>query len=549
MTPDPNNPYSPPQAEPARPKPDYEFGPMTRVRFLVVGMCVLMSVLLYIDRFATTPTTDTILSELKLSKTEFGDAIGAFFLAYALMQIPSGWITDSFGARWMLALYVLCWSLATIGLGFAQGLAAVWTMRLVLGIMQAGAYPTAAGLLKRWIPYTERGLANSIVSMGGRCGLLLSLVLTVPLMRAVGGVTGWQLGNWRAVFAFYGGLGLAWAAAFVWLFRDWPRDHPRCSPAERRWISGDAAEAKVKDDPGSQGRVWRLGLFYALLVGAILGLILVLVAARDLLIAQFGPSLTQLTGSEAGMGAIVNTVPELGGLIGTLALCFGANLLLDRFFPADRHLQLPFRAMAASKEVWLMCAINFFVNIGWILLATWLPQYLIENHGSTLTATIGDKVFVAALITAVVQVAAMCGGLSGGRATDVFVRRFGPTWGRRLPGMCAGLLVCGMYLVVPQLADLWLFVAMMIVIAYTIDFGLGATWASYQDIGGRNVAAILGVGNMCGNLGAAYFGRLIGILADHNQWNAVFYIAAGAMLAAASCWMLFDASRAVVQER
>src|SRR5262245_27934017 len=94
--------------------------PTSHVRFLVVGLCILMSVLLYLDRFATTPATDTILGDLQLSKTEFGDAIGAFFLGYALMQIPSGWITDSFGARWMLALYVLSWSLATMGLAFAQ---------------------------------------------------------------------------------------------------------------------------------------------------------------------------------------------------------------------------------------------------------------------------------------------------------------------------------------------------------------------------------------------------------------------------------------------
>ena len=49
----------------------------------------------------------------------------------------SGWITDTFGARWMLALYVVSWSLATIGLGWAQGLATIWAMRLILGIMQA----------------------------------------------------------------------------------------------------------------------------------------------------------------------------------------------------------------------------------------------------------------------------------------------------------------------------------------------------------------------------------------------------------------------------
>jgi ACS family glucarate transporter-like MFS transporter len=204
--------------------------------------------------------------------------------------------------------------------------------------------------------------------------------------------------------------------------------------------------------------------------------------------------------------------------------------------------------MAASKEVWLMCGINFFVNIGWIFLATWLPTYLKENHGPYLKAHVGDADFFSALLTAIVGFAAMCGGLSGGRATDVFVRNYGPIWGRRLPGMMAGLLVCVMYLIVPQLSGLWPFVVAMIAIAFTIDFGLGATWASYQDIGGRNVAAILGVGNMCGNLGAAMFGRLIGMLADNDQWNAVFYIAAGAMFTAACGWMLFNASRPVVRE-
>lgn len=533
--------------------------PATYVRFLIAGLCICMSVLLYLDRFAITPATTAIELDLGLNHTQFGDAIGAFFLAYALMQIPSGWITDTFGARWMLALYVLGWSLATMGLGWAQGLTAVWTMRLILGIMQAGAYPTAAGLLKRWIPYTERGLTNSSVSMGGRCGLLLALVLTVPLMRLVGMVTGWESEHWRVVFTLYGALGLIWAVLFVWLFRDRPREHPWCNVGEQQWIEGAAAGKDVPKAVETKGRVWRLGLFYAALVAAILGLILTLVGIRDFLALRFGESLTATTGSEALTGAIVNTVPELGGLIGTLILCAGASALLGWYSRADRHLQLPVRSMIASKEVWLMCVINFSVNIGWILLATWLPQYLIENHEQGLTAAVqrwaptswqgaGANVLVAALITAVVQVAAMCGGLSGGRATDVFVRRFGPTWGRRLPGMMAGVLVSGMYLMVPQLSGVWLFVAAMIAIAFTIDFGLGATWASYQDIGGRNVAAILGVGNMCGNLGAAYFGRLIGILADNDQWNAVFYIAAGAMLVAATCWLFFDASRPVVRE-
>jgi sugar phosphate permease len=455
-----SNPYAAPPSE-----GDLAGGPApspTGVRFLVIGLCVAMSVILYLDRFATSAATDTILRELKLSKGEFGDAVGAFFLAYALMQVPTGWLTDTFGARWTLALYVVCWSLATIGLGLAQGLLAVWWMRLILGIMQAGAYPAAAGLLKRWVPYSARGLANSSVAMGGRAGLLLSLAVTVPLMLLVGQWLGRDEGNWRIVFAGYGLLGIVWAALFVWLYRDRPDEHPWANAAEIHLIAGPA----------------------------------------------------------------------------------GAQTPMPR-----RTFDLPLVAMLTSKEVWLMCGINICVNFGWIFLATWLPQFLVETHGEYVTQHIGDKQVVAGLMTACTVLAAMCGGMLGGRTTDFLVPRVGQAWGRRLPGMTAGILVCLMYCVVPQLANIWVFIGAMIAIAFTIDFGLGATWASYQDIGGRHVASVLGVGNMCGNLAAAYFGRQIGYLADQGQWNRVFYISACAMLLAAGGWLLFDASRPIGEPR
>jgi len=94
----------------------------------------------------------------------------------------------------------------------------------------------------------------------------------------------------------------------------------------------------------------------------------------------------------------------------------------------------------------------------------------------------------------------------------------------------------------------WLFVGVMIAISFTIDFSLGATWASYQDIGGRNVAAILGIGNMCGNLGAAGFTWLIGLLADNDHWNSVFLISGISMLVNCVGWLLLDVTRPVVPE-
>src|SRR5882724_11354728 len=118
--------------------------PATRVRFLVVGLCVAMAVVLYLDRYALAPITSSILAELKLDEEQFGRTVFAFFLAYALCQVPAGWLSDRFGARITLALYVVGWSLATIGLGLVQGLMGIMLLRIMLGATQAGAYPAAA---------------------------------------------------------------------------------------------------------------------------------------------------------------------------------------------------------------------------------------------------------------------------------------------------------------------------------------------------------------------------------------------------------------------
>jgi len=152
------------------------------------------------------------------------------------------------------------------------------------------------------------------------------------------------------------------------------------------------------------------------------------------------------------------------------------------------------------------------------------------------------------MLTACAGLGGIFGSIVGGVAADRFLAAYGRKWGRRLPGLTAGFVACGLYLLAMELTNVWLLVAVMIAISFTIDFGLGASWASYQDIGGRNVAVVLGIGNMCGNLGAAGFGWLIGLLAKGGNWNAVFLIAGLAMALNATGWLFFDATRPVMRE-
>jgi len=156
----------------------------THQRYFVVLAATLMSVLLYLDRFCLSIVEIYIKQGLGLTDAQIGWIFGAFFYTYALGQVPAGWLSDRFGGRTMLTIYILTWSIFTGLIGLAGGFLALLLFRSGFGFGQAGAYPTAANLISKWVPFTARGTASSIVAMGGRIGGALAPLLTALLLVA-----------------------------------------------------------------------------------------------------------------------------------------------------------------------------------------------------------------------------------------------------------------------------------------------------------------------------------------------------------------------------
>ncbi len=440
------NPYAPPlDSQPLVGDANFVTRP-TVTRYGVLAFSVVMAVLLYLDRFAISVATPAILEEMRIDKVQMGWAMSAFFWAYALTQVPSGWLADRWGGRVMLTTYVVAWSITMGGLGFAQGLWGLIAFRLLLGISQAGAYPTTAGFLKNWFPLSRRGFANSAVSMGGRSGGLLTMAITPLLMLLVGAITGFSTGRWRVVFVFYGVLGLVWAVFFWRWFRNTPDEHASCNDAERTLIEHGRPPTAAKGD--------------------------------------------------------------------------------------EQLAAVPWFEMLTSGNLWLLSLINFTVNIGWIFLATWMPTYLKEVHSVEL--------WLAGAMTAVTGLAGMAGSVSGGLATDALVRRYGLVWGRRLPGIIASSGAGLLYAACLGIDNVYALVVIFAGAYFLIDLGLGSIWSTYQDIGGRHVATVLGFANMCGNLGAAIFAGVIGYLAEQDNWTSVFVISCGSFAVTLLCWLFVD---------
>jgi ACS family glucarate transporter-like MFS transporter len=212
----------------------------TGVRHRIVILATLAAFLLYLDRYCFSFVERFVKRDLNLTDADMGVLLSAFFWSYALAQVPAGWLSDRYGARLVFALYILFWSLFTGLLGVAYSFTAVLLWRLGCGVAQAGAFPTSAALLSRWVPFARRGLASGLVSIGGRLGGALASVLTAYVML------GWVVltqppkpdpgFGWRPAMIFFGLIGLLVAEGFWWGVRDQPGEHPACNLEEVKLI-------------------------------------------------------------------------------------------------------------------------------------------------------------------------------------------------------------------------------------------------------------------------------------------------------------------------
>lgn len=208
----------------------------TRVRHRVIGVTMLMAFILYLDRICMGEIVKSVSfnKELGLSKEQIGQILGAFYFSYALFQVPAGWASDRFGARAMLTIYIVLWSLFTGLTGLVSGFAGLLVARLLCGVAEAGAYPTSMALIRKWVPGSARATASGMVALGGRIGGTVAPFLTIWMI-----VT---MGSWRTSLWVNAVVGLLIAAAFWRVVRSNPQQHSAVNAAELTLIGQTKVE-------------------------------------------------------------------------------------------------------------------------------------------------------------------------------------------------------------------------------------------------------------------------------------------------------------------
>ena len=199
----------------------------TRTRHWVLLFAATLAVITYIDRVCMSQAKASIAADLGLSSVQMGYVFAAFTVAYALFEIPGGWLGDLIGPRKVLMRVVLLWSFFTAATGRVWNLASLLVTQFLFGAGEAGAFPNLAKAFTNWLPARERNRAVSVMWLCTRWGGAVTPLLVVWVISLVG---------WRWAFTVFAAPGIVWAVVFYWWFRDHPRDHPGVNAAELKLL-------------------------------------------------------------------------------------------------------------------------------------------------------------------------------------------------------------------------------------------------------------------------------------------------------------------------
>ncbi len=179
-----------------------------------------------------------------------------FKLAYAIGFVVVGWFIDQVGTRKGFATAITLWNMAAIGTGFAGSVASLLSMRFLLGLGEAGNFPSSIKSVAEWFPKKERAFATGIFNAGTNVGVILT-ALCVP----------WLIVNtgWSSSFIITGALGFV--LLIFWLNVYKKPEQANITQEERDHIYSDQEEESDAANRLSWRKLFRYRQTWAFALG------------------------------------------------------------------------------------------------------------------------------------------------------------------------------------------------------------------------------------------------------------------------------------------
>ncbi|QCG93661.1 MFS transporter [Azospirillum sp. TSA2s] len=361
----------------------------TNVRYLILAMLFLVTVVNYADRATLSITGPVISKELGISAAEMGFIFSAFGWAYVLGQLPGGWLLDRFGSKIVYGLSIFTWSVFTLmqgTIGFLAGGAAVmmlFALRFAVGFAEAPSFPGNSRVVAAWFPGNERATASAVFNSAQ----YFATVIFAPLM-------GWLTHSfgWHWVFGVMGGLGIVMAG--VWMKTVYaPKDHPRINQAELDYIA--AGGGLVNMDDGKKTAVAESGakwdyirqLFASrMMVGIFLGQFCIN-AITYFFITWFPVYLVQARGMSILNAGFIASIPAICGFAGGILGGVMSDAMLRRGYSLTAARKTPIVLGMLMSMAMIACN---YTDLQWIIVSLMALAFFGKGIGALGWAVMSD---------------------------------------------------------------------------------------------------------------------------------------------------------------
>src|ERR1039457_2929724 len=143
-----------------------EISPVSTFRWTVCALLFAATAINYMDRQVLGILVIPLQKELGWSESQYGMMIAGFQATFALGLLVSGPVIDRIGTRIGYALAVTICSIAAVAHGFVGSVMGFGSVRLLLGLGEAGNFPSAVKTTAEWFPVRERAFAMGLFNSG-----------------------------------------------------------------------------------------------------------------------------------------------------------------------------------------------------------------------------------------------------------------------------------------------------------------------------------------------------------------------------------------------
>ena len=284
----------------------------TNYRWTLAIFVHLFALMSFMDRINLSVATPGIIKDLHFTIVQIGTIQTAFFVCYALCQIPSGMLTEYLGHRRVLTFAVIWWSIFTCVTALCGRFSSWIVVRGVFAIGESPVYPGSNTAIAIWFPKKERGKAAGFLQSGGCVGRIIGIPLAVYIMAVWG---------WRAIFLVFGLAGVVLATAYYILMRTHPRESKFVNKAELDYITeGREASTGTKRSIAPWKDFFRSSQFWAIIIPCVatnfINYIFVawlpvyLVQARQFSLKQMGLAAVFVFAAEASGGLTGGSIAD-----------------------------------------------------------------------------------------------------------------------------------------------------------------------------------------------------------------------------------------------